>query len=441
MKANWILALSAMTLLSACGGGGGGGKSSYPRSAQEPLTASSPSVVPGYGFSEGMGLLLIRKAGQLGVCTSFVISPTQVMTNSHCLDDISLTESCGDNVVVHVKSAYGYEFRRCQRIITRSHIDGDFGDPDYAVFELDASTTAKPMSMSREGVQELAEVTVESVDYTGSADTLYANRKISKCTPHMNAAIGNYAHAKSSIIPIFGDAGQTCKVIPGNSGSPMKNAAGKVISVVFATLDRDALRTRLNVRNPHETALATNLACIKTNLPWFDSSRPADCDSLIREESRYLTRLQSQFDIGKLDNRKAKTEELKKALPGAFSFSLEEKQLSKKDAKEKYAFNFKPVCMNSPSAWSEDEKLKIRTSEAGIRRYSTTVSNYSYSLDLQFDEYLRPEVSSVLSKTGYYELIVENIDAKQNQVKIRIARSVGGKVTTTEQVVPLCQKI
>lgn len=440
MRLYAVCALSSLLVLAACGGGGGGSPS-LKRSAQEPLTAESPMVVPSYNFSEGMGLLIVKKANTLGVCTSFLISPNQLMTNSHCLEDISLTQSCANNVVVHVKTAFnGMEFHRCKRIITRSKIDGDFGDPDFAVIELDSDSVAKPKSLSREGVQELSELTIESVDYTGSVETLYANRKISRCTPHMNAAIGNYSNPKSSIIPVYGDAGQTCNVIPGNSGSPITNASGKVVSVIFATLYKDRLRERLNVKNPHDTALATNLACIKTNVPWFDRLRPVECDAVMRDEAQYMSRLEAQFNRGKEENRKAKAEELKRDLPGAFSFSLDEKRESKVEEKEKFAYNFKPTCMKSPDSWSDDEKLKIFT-EAGIRKYSTAVSSYAYTLDIQFDEYLRPEVSSVLAKTGYYELIVENIDSTDALIKIKIAKTENGVVKTTDQQVPRCQKL
>lgn len=433
--------LSALLILASCGGGGSKPQSEFKRSSGEKLTVNSPQVVPSHNFSEGMGLLVIKKAGSMGVCTSFMISSDELMTNSHCLEDISLTQSCSDNVVVHVKTAAGgHEFRRCKKILVRSKIDGSFGNPDFAVIKLNSPVNLKPMSLSREGVAELAEVTVESVDYTGDTETLIATRKISKCTPHMNAAIGNYSNPKSSIIPIYADAGQTCNVIPGNSGSPMMDASGKVISVVFATLNKERLRSRLNVKNPHDTALATNIACIKTGITWIDQLRPADCNEILRDEANYSSRLETRFNSRKDENRKANSEKLMKELPGAFTFALEEKQESKVEAKEKFSYSFKPTCMKSPETWSENEKLKVFT-ENGKRKYTTPVSSFSYALDLQLDDYLRPDVSSVLTKTGYYELIVDNIDSKDAMVKIRIAKSENGIVTTTEQVVSRCQKI
>lgn len=437
-----LLVLASLFALASCGGGGGGGMKSTKWKASDKLSADSPSVAADTNFSEGMGLLLIKKHGDLGVCTSFMVSPTHLMTNSHCLKDVSLTESCSDNVVVHLKTAWnGLEFKRCKKIVSKSKISGNFSDPDFAVIELDSPFSGTPKTLSREGIVEQIDLTVESVDYSQrGASTIYGARKISKCAPHMNSAVGNYTNALSSIIPVFGDTYSKCEIIPGNSGSPVMNANKKVVSVMFATLDRVELRRQVNIRNPRNTALATNLACIRTKLPWFDQLRPAECDASIREEATYMDRLEARVETGKVESRRKKAEAVRSELPTTFEFDVEEKRESKEGEKEKYSYSFRPKCMKAPASWAADESYRIRT-ENGKRRYANTVGIYSLGVDLMFDEYLRPEVNAVMTKSSYYELIVEDIDSSAN-VKVTIARgALGGPVTRTDQVLPLCKKL
>lgn len=430
---SFLLTLMSLSVLVSCGGGGGG-KNKFKFSGDEALTAENPQVSPDYSFREGMGLLFIKNHGDLSVCTSFMISQTHLMTNSHCLSDMSLTQSCSANVGVHVRTQNGFEFRKCNRIVSKSKISGSFTDPDFAVIELDSALDVRPMNLSREGVVEAAELTIESVDYSQDSDlTIHGRRKISRCSPHMNGAMGNYTEALSSILPVFGDAGQTCKIIKGNSGSPVFNRNGKVVSVLFATVDKEALRNQVRVRNPKDMGLVTNLSCIITGVRSFDALRSPDCDRVVREESQYLAKVEERLkETAKVD-RKKKAESLKANLPTSFNFVTEEVDAHD----DKFSFNFLPLCMMKPAGWSETEKQKIQTTPAG-RKYSTSYNSYSYKVSLEFDEYLRPSLIPELTPTDTLELIVENIDAPGPQVSVKIARTLNGRVTTPEQKVALC---
>ncbi len=437
MNTSKFASLFLLMLVVACGGGGTS-VSKIKFGAGEKLTAENPSLVPDPTFREGMGLLLIRKSGGLSVCTSFLVSPQILMTNSHCVSGISLTDSCAENVAVHVKSATGYEFKKCKRIITRSQIGEGTSRPDYAVIELDSPVSARGMTLSREGVVEGSELTIESVDYSQNDDgVLYGRKKISKCSPHTNTALGNYAVPKSSIIPLFGDTLQSCKIIKGNSGSPVFNSANKVISILFATFDKDELAREVGHTLNRNMALATNLACIRSGIAAFDALRPFDCDQIIRDEAIYFERLGETVEHGGTEQRRKKSELMRALLPTNFEFDFEEKKTDTEGMK--YSFSYKPKCMKNPSLWSEAEKLKIRTSETNVRRYSSNISDYAFGVKVVYDEYIRPSAESSVVESGGYELIVDDIDVTGNTVLIKLATMSGTRVVNTTKVIPLCR--
>ncbi len=426
-----------LMLVASCGGGGGKSVNKIQFSSDQELTAENPPLIPDYSFRNGMGLLLIKKSGSLSVCTSFLVGPKLLMTNSHCLSDISLTQKCSENVAVHVKSQDGFQFRKCNRIISRSEIGGETSKPDFAVIELNEEVSTTPMSISREGVVEGAELTIESVDYTMRSETLYGKKKISKCTPHTNSALGNYAVPKSSIIPLFGDSFQSCKIIKGNSGSPVFNSANNVVSVLFATIDREQLARNVGRSITRNMGLATNLACIRTGIPSFDAQRSFECDKVRLDEATYFERLSEGVKHGGKEERKKKAELMSKLLPSTFQFDLEEKKVDQEGMK--YTFSFNPRCMTNPSQWSEEEKLKIKTDPLTGRRYATNISNYAFAVKIAWDEFMRPIAESSVVTSGGYELIVENIDQGGTSILVKIATNSGSRVVTSQKIVPLCR--
>ena len=435
MNTNTAVSFLCLMLIASCGGGGKS-VNKIKFSNEEKLTAENPALIPDYSFRNGMGLLLIKKSGSLSVCTSFLVGPKLLMTNSHCISDISLTQNCSETVAVHVKSDDGFKFRRCSRIISRSEIGGETSKPDFAVIELNEDVSTTPMTMTREGVVEGTELTIESVDYSMMGESLYGKKKISKCTPHTNTALGNYAVPKSSIIPLFGDTFQSCKIIKGNSGSPVFNTSNKVVSVLFATIDKEELSRNLGRRITRNMGLATNLACIKTGIPSFDAERSFECDKVIQDEATYLDRLGQSVEHGGKEERKKKAELISKLLPSTFEFNLEEKKVDQNGMK--YTFSFNPRCMKNPSLWSEEEKLKISRNPLTGRKYSTNVSNYAFSVSIAWDEFMRPSAASSVSPSGGYELIVENIDSSRSTINLKIATLSGSRVVTTQKSVPMC---
>ena len=105
----------------------------------------------------------------------------------------------------------------------------------------------------------------------------------------------------------------------------------------------------------------------------------------------------------------------------------------------KYSFSYKPRCMKNPSLWSVEEKLKIRTGETNVRRYSSNIADYAFGIKIVYDEYIRPSAESSVVPDGGYELIVDDIDVLGNTVLVKLATLSGARVVNTTKVIPLCR--
>src|SRR3954468_13527914 len=109
--------LSLLFLAVACGGSSSEKTiNSIPWSFQDQIKESTPKVEVDSLLSEGMGMLLVKKYNSIGLCTSFMISEDHLMTNSHCVSDVSLIENCSESIGVHIQTRSSTEYRTCKKI-------------------------------------------------------------------------------------------------------------------------------------------------------------------------------------------------------------------------------------------------------------------------------------------------------------------------------------
>lgn len=443
-----ILAVPLL-LLSACGGSSGSKSISYiPFSSEDKLTEVSPEVSIDSSFQHGMGMLLIKKDGKLGLCTSFLITPNHLLTNSHCITEISEHEDCSGLIAAHIKTPGSKEYRSCKKIVKKSNlIAGSFSSPDYAVIEISSPVTSvKPMELSREGIFEHSELTVESVDFSQDWNgTVIGKRKISKCAPHTNSLLGNYTHKMSSIIPLFGESAfsNPCKIIPGNSGSPVFNSDKKVVSVVFAALDRNKLSaiSPSSSSSVRDMALATNISCLKIGISALDNDLSPECEAHLKDEAQYMQRIQAKIDADTEKVKGLKIEHFKKLLPSTFEFNMTEKKLSSTKG-ERFLYVFTPKCMKSRDQWSEEEKLLIKTSGKIFKKYSyrTYVPSFSQVLATEFDEFLRPKITTNVENTSGSHLVIEDLEqVKDGKITTHLVSFVYGREYKMPFTVPVCE--
>jgi hypothetical protein len=442
----YLIILSTL-ILNACGQKD---EKSYvdemPYSVEEELSETSPKIIGDERFSVGMGLMVIKKAGAVGFCTSFMIDEKHIMTNSHCLSEILDSNKCSQNMVFHIKTEYGFRYNTCKRIVSRSNLSsGAFIDPDYAVIELSKKLDGiKAKSISREGVKEDEALTIESADFLADLQTneVTGVRKVSKCIPKTNSVLGTYLHPKSSIIPFFASNSDSneCKIIQGNSGSPVMNSENKVVSVLFATFDKSKLPEASQLRINRNAGLATNLACVKLNLKSFDERIDADCGRLQKEEKNYYSNLKKIILDDTLEQIRVNREAFLKELPASFDYEIQENSLG--DEKKSLFYTFEPKCVKPLEAWPEKELIKLKGEGVfGKKSYQTSLPSFTHGLESSLDDFLRPIIVSEVQRQERYKIIIEDIRSldRKASATLRISSEALGAHANREITIPVCQ--
>jgi len=286
-----IVLLSCIYLLSACGGGSAN-STNYPVSlvptdgqtrSKELLDQATVSCGDSTCPTE-VALLAMGTKSMAGSCTSFLISPTLALTNSHCIppevraktqkpiDTMRLLfPATADSSARTVTVAEVIFFSKINPE-DKMHIVGKL--PDYALLRLNESVDERGyLELSREGVPDNFALSAYSV--TPTSDTAIAGT-LGKhaCESMMGSAIQpSYENVFTSVISFSG-----CEIKHGNSGSPLVDANGKVRAILQASVDKnmeDITAETYGVFDDDFLNLATNISCL--NLPGVQMPADTEC--------------------------------------------------------------------------------------------------------------------------------------------------------------------
>lgn len=231
-----------------------------------------------------VGLYLAQAGESVLSCTSFLIAPDLVVTNSHCLPSAvkSLPDLCADRIQILFPASGEKPEERiaCKELLVASARPNAIS-PDLALIRLEKKTDRAPIPVSRDGINSTQTHRAFKINPgSGASGTLVAQ----DCTPATNSY--RFPLFKLATDPIFlvGD----CPSQPGNSGAPLLNPEGKVVGLFQADLALN--ENQRKAWSPHllpgeifsPLALGTNLGCLGADLKWNSACAPIDEEEIVR---------------------------------------------------------------------------------------------------------------------------------------------------------------
>lgn len=306
------------------------------------------------------------------VCTGFLIEKDILVTNFHCLPaEIQKADaSCQDKIHFYFPATQDYvaEEADCDKVISLSNPlrAGSLGT-DFAILRLARRIQRPTLDVNSAGIRDGEEMTIFKVDpVPGTGGIL---KKIS-CPAVQNTILNPYFNNNlSPVISLI-----PCKIIKGNSGSPMLDSSGYVKGVISAkselpvplSFEKQAASAKVDM------AVGSNFSCI--DIPSSSVSKTSlnpECRVKLDEES--LSKLSEQmYDAA----RKKLETELNKSVPDILADLkksthnvLEWKPITPKASEEEqnkgvqYIFQFTPACVNLIKEKIKKEADHLRSTE------------------------------------------------------------------------------
>lgn len=216
---------------------------------------------------EGVGALLSFSAsGQVGFCTATLIAPDRVVTAAHCIPAGPLGRATSMHFFLPDEHAVTLAW---SAVVAVLHREDRSEGADHAILQLHHEVDAPARALSR--TPPRAEATLEVVRASPHSDrTVFVRRERCLVMPQALSADRIFP---SAIARVAG-----CTILPGTSGAPMLDEAGRVVAVVSTGLEPPGVAVLLA---PWLTGPApfvgtlSSLAC--TPPPFMPGAPPPEC--------------------------------------------------------------------------------------------------------------------------------------------------------------------
>ena len=193
------------------------------------------------GCSPSIAMLVGTTATSAYQCTAFLIAGDIVATNSHCIPGDLKTPNAATNnrlsIVFPNVGSYSAKIVDTKQVISASQIDSTFKNADFAFIRLASAVDRPALHITHDGLQDKAILKIEKMDPFQGNGIPEAYLREDNCRVVYGSALTEAASSLQSPVMAIGD----CKVVHGNSGSPMINSNGEVPAIVFAAMDNEAM--------------------------------------------------------------------------------------------------------------------------------------------------------------------------------------------------------
>lgn len=196
---------------------------------------------------ENIGVLLTKSERGLASCTAFLLEPSTIATNGHCLESV---KACKDDCAKLTQVKFGKFYYNCTKI-------GDIiqnGALDYAFCTLD-----KPVKLTSYKEKFVDRPLSSNEIYTWNMDPPKSDNLIYEHKKRTCALLsGHHPYYTQGIDDAL--LTTSCDIISGNSGSPLFSKDGNVLGILFANID--SRRGFTWNASKGTNSIATNRKCI-----------------------------------------------------------------------------------------------------------------------------------------------------------------------------------
>lgn len=234
-------------------------------------------------------LLTVFPDRSFSSCTGFLITPQIIMTNSHCIEEMSSEEYCAKTRFI-VSTGKGMKAKavRCSEVLQVNPLTEEetHNDNDYAFVKLAEPSDIKPLVVDAQaGVSENQPYSVWSIDSEDGGKAHVVRRDCEAI--QRSLVLPHFEDQFSSIIAL-----NNCAIIPGNSGSPILNSAGHAVAIAYAGNDQEVADVH-PVLQGRRVALGVNFACV--DFPGLAAFNGASCSRMdIRGAGRRIQAVMSE---------------------------------------------------------------------------------------------------------------------------------------------------
>lgn len=322
-------------------------------------------------------------------CTAFLVARDLIATNLHCLPEHmnKERESCDGIKFVFPKAKnHEPEILNCKTIEFLSEpLEKNTVNVDLAVLRTQTSTNREPLNFSQDGFQDEKIYSIYKID--PNSDTGGGVVVKSNCPAIQNSIINPYFSSDKSPIVNF----IPCKVIPGNSGSPILSSTNEVRGIIHSSSDGMLEQLFEDQRRKVDTkiysAFGTSFACVHLDLFSYPRYNHSACHvKITKDTSRQLEKMKNEELSEKINNQVKeefkKFNEKMKTLKNEKMFLLQWKfgPLNNK-METTNQFVYSPVCYNA-KAYKEQptETLLLELLEIHMKNNIDDHLRYNFKL-------------------------------------------------------------